>query len=242
MPFERVLQGSYSVPRRRRATALTFTLAFHAAAFCTIAIRGVWQVDELETPPLGVLLHQPQLPPRETASGGKQVPNRNTDKKPRRKMPITVDTVQPLAATIAAPSEPGDETTEETGETPGVSGIVTDGPTGSGTGRDNEVGVNHESRNPVIRPPTIAVNSCIHCPQPHVPPSLLSVSGTMRFIAKLCINKQGGVEKISVLRGLSEAVTADIIATLSDWRYQPYAVNGNPVPFCYIASFLFKFE
>jgi len=40
---------------------MTVTVALHAAALCTVAVIGVWKVDELEMPALGVILHQPQL-------------------------------------------------------------------------------------------------------------------------------------------------------------------------------------
>jgi Gram-negative bacterial TonB protein C-terminal len=244
MPFEMVLQGSYSVPRRRQATALTVTLALHAAALCTAVVMGVWHVDELETPMLGVLLHQPQLPPRETASGGKQQTNRNTKARPPKRTPLVAATTPPMqpAATFTV-EEPGEDSTGDAVGVVGVTANGTDGPTGKGDGLHDVDGIDEGvTTTPIIRPPTVAANTCVYCPQPHVPPALLSVSGNMRFIAKLCINAQGSVEKVSVLQGLSDAVTADSVRTLSAWRYQPYTVNGNPVPFCYVASFLFKSE
>ena len=62
----------------------------------------------------------------------------------------------------------------------------------------------------------------------------------MRFIAKICVDTQGSVRDITVVRGQSEAINAGILATLWAWQYQPYSINHRAVPFCYVASFLFK--
>jgi len=248
MPFEMVLQGSPSVPRLRQASVFTVTVAFHAALLCALIVRSAWQVDELESPMISIPLHQIQLPKRDTASGGAKDCNRGTrTNRPKREPRLTANETK---AVVTPPVAPPPEDADDGNDNAGVQadrGNGSDGPTGLGDGKDDVDGVDFAvpvtaAMEPVIRPPTVVANSCVHCPQPHVPPALLSVAGNLRFMAKLCINTQGNVDKITVMRGLSEAVTSDIVATLSAWRYQPYAVNGNPVPFCFVASFLFKSE
>ncbi len=59
-------------------------------------------------------------------------------------------------------------------------------------------------------------------------------------IVKLCITVDGSVGVGQLLRSTGYAdYDAALLAAVRDWRYQPYRVNGAPVPACSIVRFVY---
>ena len=52
------------------------------------------------------------------------------------------------------------------------------------------------------------------------------------FLLHLCVSRKGAVVVAKVLRGEEPAANAAALAAVKRWRYQPYVINGETVPFC----------
>jgi hypothetical protein len=65
-------------------------------------------------------------------------------------------------------------------------------------------------------------------------PARLGAAGT-RFwgLFKVCVDTQGEVYDVQVLRRADPQLDSRWQATLRRWKYRPYEIDGKPVPFCY---------
>jgi protein TonB len=53
------------------------------------------------------------------------------------------------------------------------------------------------------------------------------IEGTVSM--RVMINKEGAVEKVDVISG-EQALQMAAITAVRQWRYQPFLLEGNPVP------------
>jgi hypothetical protein len=121
-----------------------------------------------------------------------------------------------------------------------------DGPgTGNGGGVvDCPVGVadcsgNPDPEPPHFVPPQVADKSCLSCPLPSLPPAYLRIGTVQSILTRICVDAQGHVISAKILSGLGGAADEGVIATVGQWRFSPYALDGRPVPFCYVSRFIF---
>jgi eukaryotic-like serine/threonine-protein kinase len=70
------------------------------------------------------------------------------------------------------------------------------------------------------------------------PPGALDRSGqAFKATVKICVDANGGVSNVSVLRSAGPAIDSQIPAVLSRWRYRPFLEAGRPTPFCYTLAY-----
>ena len=69
---------------------------------------------------------------------------------------------------------------------------------------------------------------------PTLPPELDRSGLTVWGLYKICVNAGGEVEQVEVVQSaLPGGLDGSWVHKIEQWRYQPYEVNGRPVPFCY---------
>jgi outer membrane biosynthesis protein TonB len=56
---------------------------------------------------------------------------------------------------------------------------------------------------------------------------------------RICVDADGHVSSTKILSGIGGAADDGVSATVARWRFAPYAVQGRPVPFCYVSRFVF---
>ena len=67
-----------------------------------------------------------------------------------------------------------------------------------------------------------------------LPPELNKPGMVVWGLYKICVNTQGEVDWVNVLKSAhDEATDRSWSDTVKTWKYRPYAVNGKPVPFCH---------
>jgi hypothetical protein len=54
---------------------------------------------------------------------------------------------------------------------------------------------------------------------------------------KICVSQEGHVRQAKVLRSVDPAINSALTAKAMTWKYEPYKVNGKPVPYCYILRY-----
>ena len=59
---------------------------------------------------------------------------------------------------------------------------------------------------------------------------------TVWGLYKVCVTNAGDVRSVQVINSaLPGGLDGFWISKIEHWKYQPYAVSGRPVPFCYPA-------
>ena len=65
-----------------------------------------------------------------------------------------------------------------------------------------------------------------------LPPMLARARMSLWALVRICVDRDGRVTSVKILKGADPAVDPNIVAVLSTWRYRPYTLDGRPVPFC----------
>ena len=70
--------------------------------------------------------------------------------------------------------------------------------------------------------------------RPTLPSEFQAPGSAYWGLYKVCISTQGETTGVEVARSTGHAALDERwIATIRQWRYQPYRVHGQAVPFCY---------
>jgi len=69
------------------------------------------------------------------------------------------------------------------------------------------------------------------------PPSLARAEMKLSAVVKMCVNAQGRVADVKLLKSADPAIDAQIPAVLGKWRYKPLVTGGRAVPFCYVLQY-----
>jgi TonB family protein len=90
---------------------------------------------------------------------------------------------------------------------------------------------------PKFLPPNVGKSQLAIDPQsdqfrPRLPP-ILNKPG-MRFMAmvKICVNKDGNVTEVTLVKKADPLLDSEIVAKVRSWKYTPLTVEGRAVPFC----------
>lgn len=240
--FAAFLQHARHSPRRRRG-ALALAVAFHGALLGFGLVSSVWHVSELQ-PPAVVITWRPPVPPIASdrplpgpgGGAGKQTTPRSERPKrtqTRRVQPVAQVNPQPAEepADVTNPpglrTEGGDERGGGDGRGPGPGGCQTP-PCGNGSGGTSQIAS------------VLADKQCQQCPLPSLPPAYKRAGLTQAAVLRICVDVRGRVASIQALRGISPEVDAGLAATIEAWQFIPYRIDGHPVPFCYVARFVFS--
>jgi hypothetical protein len=68
-------------------------------------------------------------------------------------------------------------------------------------------------------------------------------SGKTRIVGawKLCVNEQGGVKQVALLKSTGfPTYDAAIEKEMRVWKYRPYLINNAPVPVCTAITFIYS--
>jgi hypothetical protein len=69
--------------------------------------------------------------------------------------------------------------------------------------------------------------------KPVLPPSLNKAGMVVWGLFKTCVDSDGDVYSVKVIKSAHRDVDADWMNTIRSWKHQPYAIGDRPVPYCY---------
>jgi protein TonB len=114
----------------------------------------------------------------------------------------------------------------------GVAGGVVGG-TGTGTGDGLGGGAK-------FVPPSVASAQRLFSPDPPYTPAAQTAGVEGTVTAKICVNDRGNVSSVNIMRHLAMGMDSSVTDTVKTWRFRPFVYNGRPVPFCYVANFVYQ--
>lgn len=245
MPFESILvRSSDRAQAQRLAQTSIVAGVIHLVALFGALLHGRWKVDELSPPRAPLQLFQPpRMPPlaprvaAEAAPTPSAVVDRRHSRVPPRKAAALVpprSEAPALAPALPAPEAEAEGNIEEDGIGEGA-GTDAPGSPGGGPGSVGEGAAQGRTL-----PPIVGARRCLACPDPQLPPAYLQVVPKATLASRICVDKNGLVSTVDVLQGISDGIDAQVVQQLRRWRFHPMTVNGNPVPFCYPAIFVWK--
>ena len=240
-----------------RRVVIVGSVVVHAAAIAGLIVYSFFHVDEVSPPPLSITFFSVMPPPAPALRRG----TAHKDPGPSKPKP-RVTPPQPTA--IAQPVTPKPE--EAKSSEVAVDKVSTDdGPVGDpkGSDRGSEFGKEGgledcpECTGVVVGVPRTAappppprkpwknipheldLDEVLYRPDPHLPDVVkLQRKGTgeSTFMAKICVDQEGIVERVDVLQGITGADEA-IKGTVQQWRYKPQSI-----PVCFLARWVFTVE
>lgn len=222
MAFETYLTHDKAKPRKSRRITYALSLGVHGLALA-IGVAGSWaSVEELapKTPFIPIVF---SAPPPPSALGSDRRPKPKTAKTtPKVKAPSRI--TQPIAQPVAA-QEPADA-----GDDDGL-------PPGDPNGLETGIDTSYTPPQPTFLPPKVAKGQLAIDPQSdrhraRLPPALARVGTTVALLLKICVDREGNVLDVKVLKSDDATAEPNIISAVRTWRYTPYKVDGRPVPFC----------
>jgi hypothetical protein len=228
MNFESFLASGRPDPKARRARrrALALALGVHVVLLAGAVVHAGWKVDEVSPPAQAVVMFKPFPAPPPPAGAPK------AERRPKleRRMIRAAVLVQPREQPERQEVEREDD--RQPSEKPGDPGNGS-----GGIGPDCEAAACDGPPTTFFVAPNVASGRLAIDPQAEryrvkLPPALSRAGMRLWVLARLCVRTDGQVERVSLLRGADPTLDPLVIATLQTWRYQPYSVNGRPVPFC----------
>jgi hypothetical protein len=217
--------------RRTRPLPLALAVVVHAGLLTYGVVKSFWRVDEVKAPALMVVI-SPHLPPTPPPPAGGHTEEAVTPTAKRPPLHRTIFPVKVEKKVAATNPEPG--TAEGTGTGARCPpGVICDGPP-----------IKDPPQPPVVvsAPPDVGEKSCLDCPRPHLPPAFRRLGLKQSILVRICADRAGHVTRTQVLRGIDAGADEGVTRTIESWRFSPYVINGNPVPFCYVSNFVFTTE
>jgi TonB family protein len=244
-----------------RKVIVSASVVAHGAGIVALTVMAFWRIDKLplQDTPVRAAFVMPGTPaPAGGPKRDKLVPLKEA--KPEEKPKVRVnETVQPTAE-VEKTNNTG-ATTATTGTDEGGGGPGEGPPTGDTTtpitgDGDCTVPPCDGEKPPVVKktikkPVTITTemanglrtsgNALIHAPE-QTRVTMLHEGKTQTVgTAKLCIGDDGGIDSVKLLRSTGYAdYDAKLLAEMRGWRYRPYKVNGEAVPFCTAVTIVYK--
>jgi protein TonB len=252
--FDNFVVAKTTKRRRWKSLLISISVAVHAVALVALMIRGFWVIEKLPLPKreVTVAVAPPPPPPPPPPAPSKKVEIK-PDKVKRVK---PMDATQPVDKPIA-PEEVDVEIVEDVGVEGGVEGGVAGGMIGGVVGGVLEGvpgGVIDEPPPPPPAPekPRVVAQVAMETqrisgeakPQPDDSTKIqMQRDGKSQIEARymLCLTKAGTIKSINQSKssGYPE-YDRKLQSTMSEWRYRPYVVNGEPVEVCSPITFIYK--
>jgi len=242
--------------RRVRTLVVSGSIVAHAVAVAALVVLAFWRIDKLPLAdrPVRAAFVMPGAP---APSGG-----------PKQTMPKARPPERPTKRVITEVTQPTDRPPENaptsadatTGtDTPGGEGgpgLATD-PTAATTtdgtctnppcGGEEPSRVIEKKKKTVTIAPNVAAglrtagNDQIHAPDSTRVTMLHEGKDRVVGTVKLCIGTDGAIDSAGVLRSTGYPdYDAKLIAEMRAWRYSPYRVNGEAVPFCTAVTVVYR--
>ena len=219
MAFETFLTHEQKRPRKGRRITYAVSLAVHGLAVIVGVAGSLTHVDELQAATPTVTFWHETPPPPPPAG---QRPPKVKHHVAKTSKPTLVAPPDKIAHEEKPEPDSGNDADEGNDQgPPGVPG---------GTGPASEETLK-------FLPPSVAKGQLAIDPQasehrPRLPPAMMRAGVALWALLKVCIDRDGTVQDVKVMRSNDASVEASFIAAIRTWRYTPYRVNGRPVPFC----------
>ena len=78
--------------------------------------------------------------------------------------------------------------------------------------------------------------------QPVIPPPLRKPGARFAPLVKLCVQKDGSVGNVTIVRPSDPAVDPAIVEKMRLFRFRPYLDHGRPIPFCFYREYRLSIE
>ena len=233
---DRYLEALSHRPRARRVGTIVLAIAAHVGVVAAIIVAGFWRVDELPVPPhanlIVLIAATPAAPAAPIIARGSP---RGTTTRVAKHEPLTQPNSDP------APTPPSSSTDEPLGDPNGKPDGDPHGvPDGDPNGPPN--GVPHGNPQlPQLIAPTVGAAQRIGGDLPRYSDRARGAGIEGTVAVKICVSPQGGVSSTTLLRGLP-LLDESVLNTIRGWRYKPFTVGGQAMPFCYVANFEFHLQ
>ncbi|MGC4094068.1 MAG: TonB family protein [Polyangiaceae bacterium] len=79
----------------------------------------------------------------------------------------------------------------------------------------------------------LAINPAAEPYRAHLPRALDRSGNSFAATVNLCVNTEGNVTNVHVLKSADPAIDREVVRALSRWRYRPLSEGAHAVPFCY---------
>jgi protein TonB len=226
--FETFLTHAQRRPRLGRRITLVLSLGLHAAVLLGVAAYSFAHVDELSMPNVPVVLFRLVPPPPPPPAAARQRTVSRTKRRP-------TEIVQPDRPRVVQPPEPPDQDDDVAG----VPGGVTGGVPGGVAGGEGPAPARAEATFLPLRVATgrLAINPYDAPYRARLPPALAKAGMSLWAMLKVCVDPDGRVVDVKIIKSADPTLDPNIIAALKTWRYHPYTLNGRAVPFCTIVRY-----
>ena len=225
MAFETFLTVDKQKPRKGRRITFLVSLAVHGVMLAVGVAMSFASVDEISPKNgLPITFWNNLPPPPPPPPGPKKTP-------PKVKKAVTKSIIRPPTNSIVAPPEhPQKEVDPEVDDPCEGPDCTDDGERGGhGQGKGEQV--------ISMLPPKVAKGYLAIDPQdpryrPQLPPGVRHAGMSVSALLRVCVDRDGRVVDVKVLRGDDQSVNDAFVSAVRTWRYQPFKVDGRPVPFC----------
>jgi hypothetical protein len=239
-----------------RKPLLVASVLIHAGAFTALAISAMWRIDKLPLDDRGGVVASFQMP-QDTGGGAAQARPKLVPKKEEKKIVKPDVTVQPEHR---KDKQDLDTTDKDVGEQLGNStqGPPGNGTGGDGKGKLEPNGeceappceqtkkeepiVEKKKEEPKIKKPVlieeskakrISGNSRIEAPNDVKVSMQRAGDEKVLGTTKLCVDTSGNVVSAKTAKSTGYDPYDDkLVSEMSRWRYSPYVVDGEAMPFC----------
>jgi periplasmic protein TonB len=251
--FEHSLIDLEEKKQRRRFAPLPIAISLHLVVLGSIAMAQMWNVEEVEEPPIPVIGFYGDPPPPPPPPAGVRKPTQAPTQKPvTPQMPVQPDADRIPETPADAPADTGTILAEGDpfGSPDGVAGGVDIGVPGgvldsAGTGSIGWGGkvVDPEPRNEVVRfngTMTRPVQLSGRQPRYSELARRAGIQGTV--ILEAVIDKAGRVSNVRILKGLPMGLDAEAVSAVQEWVFEPARLDGRPVSVYYTLTVNFQIQ
>lgn len=238
-----------------KAAFLVVSVLGHVAAVTALLITAMWQINELAPPRSRPIVVQParsMAPPAATEDSRKIQPSTTTIK-PKV---LTQPTEEPKTDKNKEVAEIGIVGDAEFGVDNGMPGGM---PGGDGDCIDCltvtsplpalakiEVPVVEQPKKPIsiqrqlLEGSRVAGNAQIHPPMDVRQQMVRDGADRIRGVIKMCLDTEGQVTSLKVIKSTGYSnYDRELKREMKRWKYQPYRMNGSPVPVCTPIDFIY---
>jgi protein TonB len=219
-----LLAGQRPGGRRTRAVTHAFAVALHAAAVAAAVVYGPRRVEEAVAAPAVPIFIRAPLP----AAGA---PAAAAPARPKTRTPRPKVTRRALAL-VQQPKEVPPEAPQATDSAAPDDARIDDGGRGGGGGKGPGGGGGDHFIAPNVAIGQLAIDPHVDPHRVRLPPALARAGLQVWALVRVCVDRDGRVDDVHLLKSADPVVDPLIVAALRTWRYRPYQVNGRPVPFC----------
>lgn len=250
--FEHSLIDLEEKKQRRRFAPLPIAVGLHLVVLGSIAMAQMWNVEEVEEPPIAITGYFDPPPPPPPPAGSRRPTQARTQRPVTPQTPVQPDADRIPETPADGPTDPGQvlEEGDPFGSPDGVAGGVDIGVPGgildsAGTGSIGWGGkvVDPEPRNEVVRfngTMTRPVQLSGRQPRYNELARRGGVQGSV--ILEAVIDKKGRVSNVRILKGLPMGLDAEAVSAVQEWVFEPAKLDGRAVSVYFTLTVNFQIQ